>query len=195
MTTAQAERLVKKLILAYPSGQRVEPETAAIYAALLSQFDHDEANAAVTKVCMTEQFFPTVAVVVDVIVAGRMAHLPEPMGAWELVMRWEGELRQWDRATEREERSLEDDEYARWIERGRPPLVPKPQEPPAAVTRALEIVGGISAIRLADNISVLRAHFRDAYAGVVREHEREVRSLLQIGTPARLELLPGGEVT
>lgn len=188
MTSEQAERLVKKLILVYPQGQRIEPETAAIYAALLSRFEYDEANAAIINVCETEKFFPAVAVIIDAIVAARVTHLPNPMAAWELVLQWEGDMRQWRLSVEREERELTNAEWDEWQERGRPALVPKPQQPPDAAVRALKMVGGVDALRHADtdNIGVMRAHFRDAYLGLIQELEREARAA--VTGPRRLEL-------
>lgn len=190
MTNEQATDLVRGLLAAYPQGEKISRDTAAIYAADLATYDYEEARAAVSAARRESEYFPTIAAIVSQIVKLRSAHLPDWTGAWEMVLKYEGEQRRWRDDVARAERELDGAEYEKWIAAGQPSLIGKLASPPAEVMRALEMIGGLTEVRITDNIGVLRAHFRDAYKSVLGQHDAAIRRE-GIGEPRRLELEVG----
>lgn len=189
MRDDQAAALVDVLRYSYPTGEKMSAEAAAMYAYQLSAYDYEETKAAIRRIIATNVHFPAIAEIVEQIVAEQL-DLPEPMLAWQQVMLYEGEMRQWTRDSEREERLLSDAEYDTWEARGRPPLVPSPARPAPEVMLAVNVIGGLDRIRTADNIDIVRAHFRDAYKELLRLRENEMRQ--QIAAPATRALTMGG---
>lgn len=175
MTADQATELVRALVAAFPQGERISPETIAIYGAQLSRYDYQETREAISRVCATARFFPTIAEIIDQIVMQRMDVLPDATAAWELVLGWSTALRNWRIENKRAEDKLPTEEYEAWVQSGSPDLVPRPPRLPYEVMRALEYIGGLSEIRYSENLPVLRAQFRDAYKTILTKTEQKIR--------------------
>lgn len=191
MTNREATELVEVLKLGHPKGVDMSPETAAIYATDLARFDYEEALAALGEVRRTNKFMPTIADIVNEIMACRMSAYPEWPEAWLLVNNFAKAMRDWRRDNARAEGELTSGEYDEWAAIGSPPLVSRPGPLPTIITDTLDVLGGLTALSEADNVAVMRAHFRDIYEIERRKRAEVERRELTSLPPTQQVLNPG----
>jgi hypothetical protein len=189
VTKQQAHELVEVLVASYPRDE-ITNETKLVYISDLMDLDYETAKAALDAVRRRYDRFPPLAGIWREVERKRMAHFPDVVVAWEQVQSYAFAIVTWRREQEHLENQLSTTHYEKWLGEGRPPLSVKPDSPLPEILEAMEYIGGVNAIRAADdeNLSILRAQFRDAYKTILeRRRDATVRELARAsGTAQRL---------
>ena len=86
MTGQEVKQIVRLILAGHPYGEKIGRDTSAVYALHLQRFEFDETRLAVLAVQERSTHFPTIAELVDEIIAIRVG-APGWATAWEQVRR------------------------------------------------------------------------------------------------------------
>lgn len=199
MTPADARIVVSHLVDAFPHAQ-LRAETVRVYEKSLSDFTIEEAYRAINTWTATERFFPAIAALRELIMEERL-QLPQSIEAWELVQEriawrpteWENCLQCAGLGTRLYEpgddgRTAEEVACSACRGAGRTAL----GEPPSlddVTQRALDLVGGLWAVRHTDQPGIMRAQFLKAHESF-RQQAIRTANLISLGVlePAAIRL-------
>lgn len=166
MTGQETAKILAVLKAAFPR-QVVELETVKVYASFLADLEWDVAEAAVRQLVSRSRFFPTIAEIREA-VSEQLCNLPSEVAAWEQAIAFVRAPRPTVRCPLACDDGILGDgtcpgcQGNGTISQPPPPLQPE-------VQRALDFIGGTWTVRQGDNLSVLRAQFRDAYRSIRAE--------------------------